>query len=286
MALDAELAKKVVDFVTVKPRTVQEVAVFLGKNWRTADRYVQIISRETGAIATRTFREGSPGALKIVFLQSDVKIAASHVQEQLLAHILAGRNKTDFSPLDIYQYVPAKSRQARLHYLDKSRELKGEDLVGLLEGARTQVLSFSGNLSWLSSGSHAERVQEALASCVSRGVSLKVVSRVDLATARNWHVVQGLNSRFGRDAIEVRHCEQPLRGIIVDGRIARLQEVKVASSYREGELRHDAVVVYLLSDTEWIGFLERVFWRMFSASPPASIRVDAIQSIKEVATSR
>lgn len=64
--LDARARKRISDFVYQKPRTVQEIAQFLRVNWRTADRYVEKIAWEEGTLATRTFREGTRGALKVV----------------------------------------------------------------------------------------------------------------------------------------------------------------------------------------------------------------------------
>ncbi|MBI4141804.1 hypothetical protein HY484_02695, partial [Candidatus Woesearchaeota archaeon] len=101
--LTKETTDKILDFVRQKPRTVQEIRHLLQKNWRTADRYVDTISQETGLISTRTFREGSRGALKIVFWNSIDTAKGSAYQERLLQRILHGKHKEDFSPFDIYQ---------------------------------------------------------------------------------------------------------------------------------------------------------------------------------------
>ena len=65
--LDNQIIKKVNDFVYSKPRSINEVAQHIGKNWRTADRYVEQISEEDGSISAKIFRGGTRGALKIVF---------------------------------------------------------------------------------------------------------------------------------------------------------------------------------------------------------------------------
>ena len=59
--LDAKTEKRLLSFVKEKPRTVQESAQLLKKNWRTAEAYLQKIAAETGQIAFRTFREGTRG---------------------------------------------------------------------------------------------------------------------------------------------------------------------------------------------------------------------------------
>ena len=74
--LNNELIKKIEDFVYSKPRSVQEIASYIGKNWRTADRYISEIEKNYGTIATRVFREGTRGALKIVYWASVEKISS------------------------------------------------------------------------------------------------------------------------------------------------------------------------------------------------------------------
>ena len=43
--LTNELIKKIEEFVYSKPRSVQEIAQLIGKNWRTADRYISEIEK-------------------------------------------------------------------------------------------------------------------------------------------------------------------------------------------------------------------------------------------------
>ena len=72
--LDSKIIKKINNFVYQKPRTIQEISLLIKKNWRTADRYVEQISKEQGTLLVRTFREGTRGALKIVFWNNIEKI--------------------------------------------------------------------------------------------------------------------------------------------------------------------------------------------------------------------
>ena len=65
--LSSEVIKKIEDFVYEKPRSIQEIAEYIKKNWRTADRYIQEIEKNFGTISTKVFREGTRGALKIVY---------------------------------------------------------------------------------------------------------------------------------------------------------------------------------------------------------------------------
>ena len=103
--LDKATIKRINEFVHQKPRATDEIAKLLDVNWRTADKYVHNISENEGTIAVRTFREGTRGALKIVFWKTAEQLAASEVQEYLLRQIESGRRKDDFSPSEIFQFV-------------------------------------------------------------------------------------------------------------------------------------------------------------------------------------
>ena len=45
--LDLGSIKKIEDFVSKQPRNIQEIALMLKKNWRTADRYIDYIKDNT-----------------------------------------------------------------------------------------------------------------------------------------------------------------------------------------------------------------------------------------------
>ena len=67
MAIDSQVRKNICDFVQHKPRSIQEIAQYIKKNWRTAERYVNRIEEETGLISSRVFRGGTRGTLKVVY---------------------------------------------------------------------------------------------------------------------------------------------------------------------------------------------------------------------------
>ncbi len=110
--LRAEVEKKICDFVFLKPRSVDEIAKHIGKNWRTANRYIEKIMNQQGTISTRIFREGTRGALKIVFWTNIDKIHSSAFQERLFQQIKQGRDKKEFSPFNIYQHVHERKKHA------------------------------------------------------------------------------------------------------------------------------------------------------------------------------
>src|SRR5690349_11490358 len=112
--IDSSTIKKIESFVSQKPRSIQEIAKHIGKNWRTADRYIDHIEKEFGNISTRTFREGTRGSLKIAYWSSIENSNYSIFQEQLEKSIFQARNKEDFSAFDIFQYVSDKDKSVKV----------------------------------------------------------------------------------------------------------------------------------------------------------------------------
>src|SRR3989344_4161525 len=122
--LNSEIVKKIESFVYSKPRSVQEIAENIGKNWRTADRYIDEIVSEYGTLATRVFRGGTKGALKIVYWASIEKASNSVFQEELEKSIFIGRKKEDFSAFDIYQHIEDKKKSISIR--QEESEDKGD----------------------------------------------------------------------------------------------------------------------------------------------------------------
>jgi hypothetical protein len=274
--LEKPLVNKILDFVRVKPRTMQELSLHIEKNWRTAERYVDQITQETGFISTRTFREGTRGALKIIYWNAlDTKTGSSY-QQRLFEDIMRGRKKEDFHPFDIYQFVPEDKRTAYLEVTEfsKHKDIRFDKLM--LE-AKHQVLFFSGNLSWMELGPHMDKTLELLA---KRGVSIKVLTKVDLTSQNNTKAMLDLNQRFGKDVVEIRHCEQPLRAIIIDDDIVNLKEVLSPTLTRE--VKQQQFMFFLIKDHEWIAWLQKVFWHLWSHSVDAQKRLDTLETLKKI----
>ncbi len=273
--LTKELTNKITDFVRLKPRTVQEVAFFLKKNWRTADRYIETISKETGLIDVRTFREGSRGALKVVFWRSLESAKGSAYQEKLLQEILAGRKKEDFSPLDIYQFVDKDKRKAFL----EEKEVPKHDEVKISEilaNVKKQVLFFSGNLSWVELELNTYKILEELA---KKKVNIKILTKIDITSKNVAEKISSINQRFGWDAIEIRHCTQPLRAMIIDENILSLKEVFGPQYYRKQELAKKTFIFYLIKDSEWIYWMQKVFWHLWERSIRSEDRISVIKEV-------
>jgi hypothetical protein len=268
--------------VHAKPRTIDEIAKALGKNWRTADSYVEKISEETGTISVRTFREGSRGALKIVYFNNTEHISSTEFQERILHNILSGKKKEDFSPFDIYQYVDTKRRSAFMERQAEDQIDVDQDFTTMFRTAQENVMIFSGNLSWANVTCRKVKAVDALKELAKRGVPVKIITRVDIASLKNLAKVQEINEELGREAIEIRHAEQPLRCLIIDNKHARLKEIKRPELYKKGELCEKTHIFYDIYDQEWVEWLQKVFWKMFSSAIPASRRLETIQSIQKV----
>ena len=160
--LTKELTTHILDFVRQQPRTINDLAQHLKKNWRTADRYVETITQETGLIKTTTFRGGTRGALKIVYWNALETTKGTQYQERLLQRILKGTKKEDFSPFDIYQFCTPEKRQA-YHETDEYQLSPAVRFENLITTAREQILFFSGNVSWTEFDNHIYQTLEHLA---------------------------------------------------------------------------------------------------------------------------
>jgi hypothetical protein len=274
--LEKPVVNKILDFVRVKPRTMQELSVHIEKNWRTAERYVEQIAQETGLISARTFREGTRGALKIIYWNALDTKTGSSFQQRLFENVIRGRKKEDFHPFDVYQFADEKQRTA---YLEVTEFSKHKDIRfdKLMLQAKHQVLFFSGNLSWMELGPHMDKTLEALA---QRGVMIKVLTKVDLTSQKNTQAMLDLNHRFGKDVVEIRHCEQPLRAIIIDDELMNLKEVLSPTITRE--VKQQQFMFFLIKDPEWINWMQKVFWHLWGQSVDAQKRLDTLLTLKKI----
>ncbi|HII15216.1 MAG TPA: hypothetical protein HA362_02790 [Nanoarchaeota archaeon] len=270
--LDTAIIKKINEFVYLQPRSVQEVALLLKVNWRTADRYVDRISEEQGTISTKTFRGGTKGALKIVFWCNIEKIHSTTFQERLYKKIEAGRKKEDFSPMDIFQYVDEKKRHAAAR-LDNAKD---RAFITLLSKCQKEVLCFSGNMSWINKSGAIETVREL----VKNNVQIKILTRIDVASIKNINRLLEIGEKQGRKCFDIRHCDQPLRAFIIDGKAARLTEKKDPAIYKPGELKKEVMIDYEIRDEEWVQWLEKVFYSLFRTSVDSEKRMKDMKAVE------
>ncbi|MBS3141752.1 hypothetical protein J4405_06445, partial [Candidatus Woesearchaeota archaeon] len=228
--LSSEVIRKIEEFVYSKPRSVQEISVYLKKNWRTVDRYIEEIVKDYGTLSVRVFREGTRGALKIVYWSSIEKVSKSVFQEDLEETITREKGKMDFAAFDIFQYVDDSKKYAWIkNGVDESSAGRLKEFKDILLQAKKQVLFFSGNLSFINFDDGKVYVFELLEELVKRNISIKIIGRVDWVSKENIEKVLSLNMKYGKELIEIRHRQQPLRATIIDNKLVNIKEVKEPS---------------------------------------------------------
>lgn len=282
MVLDRETVKEINDFVQKRPRNVNEIADKIGRSWRTADRYVKKISKEEGTIDLHTFREGTRGALKVVYWRNTDEIRASKYREKLWEKIRNGRNKEDFSPFDIFEAVDEDERNAFLEQQkDENVEAK-HDIIGTLQEAEREVLIFSGNLSWSTLRQDGKKVIDTFRELAEDDVSIKFLSRVDITSLKNVETMEKINKEINKERIKIRHCEQPVRALIIDDKLTQFKEKKSQGDYRREEIEKDTHIFYEIRDEEWIEWIRKVFWKLYRNSVPAENRIEDLHSIENI----
>jgi len=278
--LSSEVIRKIEEFVYSKPRSVQEISVYLKKNWRTVDRYIEEIVKDYGTLSVRVFREGTRGALKIVYWSSIEKVSKSVFQEDLEETITREKGKMDFAAFDIFQYVDDSKKYAWIkNGVDESSAGRLKEFKDILLQAKKQVLFFSGNLSFINFDDGKVYVFELLEELVKRNISIKIIGRVDWVSKENIEKVLSLNMKYGKELIEIRHRQQPLRATIIDNKLVNIKEVK-EPSLRKKEVNEKLFIFYTITDKEWIEWLIKIFWKMFNSSINARKRLDELKKIK------
>jgi len=275
--IDSAIIKKIEDFVYLKPRSIQEIAQYIGKNWRTADRYIEEIEKEFGTISTRVFRQGTRGALKIVYWSSLEKVSYSIFQENLEKEILRARKKEDFSAFDIFQHVNATNKKVKLSSESETADMK--NLVDLFMNTKKQVLILSGNLSFLNFKTKEFEMIKIIESLIKKGISIKVLCRVDIASKQNIEKLLALNFKYGKELIEIHHKEHPLRASIFDNQIFHIKEIKEPTG-KSNELDKKTFIFYTIREKEWVEWLSKVFWKMFNSSVDVKKRIQELQKLR------
>ncbi len=277
--LDNKTIQKIKDFVSKKPRSINEVAKHLDKSWRTVDRYLEEIKKEYGIIETRTFRGGTRGALKLVYMTPTENFSGTIYQEELEKRIYKGRYKTDISSFDIYQFVESKDKKVWTKKgLDESDAGRLIEFAKVLENATKQILFFSGNLSFINFKDKTTNIFEILETLVKNGISIKVLCNVDFHGLKNIKKLLALNYKYGVSLIEIKHREQPLRATIVDDKLINLKDFR-DKTLRKKEFKEKLFIFYEISNKDWIKWLTRIFWSIFNKSISAEKRIEELDKI-------
>jgi len=274
--LDQKIIKKIEDFVFKQPRSMQEIAVHIEKNWRTADRYINEIIENFGTISTKTFREGTRGALKIAYQTNIDKISHSVFQEKLEKEIMISRKKEDFSPFDIFQFVDDRNKKSSINYKEADNL---EEYKNIILSAQKSVLFFSGNMSFINLDNKNINFSEVLDSLFKKNISIKILSRVDLQGKDNVEKTLAFNFKHKKELLEIRHDDQPIRGVIVDDKILRMKEVRIPTG-KQNELQKQTFIYYTIKDKEWVEWISKIFWKKFNNSLDARKRLDELNKIR------
>lgn len=283
MVLDNQTVEKIKSLVYQKPRNINDIAIAIGKNWRTADRYVEEIMQKTGTIKTITFREGTRGALKIVYWNNTEKIYSTDIQEDLFKKIESGINKSDFSPFEIYQYMDSDKRYAYYEEIqdENKYDYRIENLVPYFESAEKEVYILAGNLAFIHLKYKGKSVFEYMRECVERGIIIKIISYVNIIDLDNIEKILSLNSGLNEKLVEIRHEIMPIRAYIFDNTIAKFGEIAVGQK-KKGQIQNKIALYYEFRDLDWIEWLHKLFWKKFQNAIPSNKRIENIRSIKKL----
>jgi hypothetical protein len=273
------MIRKIESFVYSQPRSVDEIAKHISKNWRTADRYIQSIEKDYGTLSVKVFRGGSRGALKIVFWASVEKASHSVFQENLEHDILSGRKKEDFAGFDIFQHIPNENKKAHMEYSVANDFNDLEQFADVMRTAKKQLLIFSGNLSFSNLKNKKIDLYKIMEELVKKGISIKIICRIDMAGLENIERVLSLNFKYGKELVEIHHKEQPLRAVISDNKSMIIKEIKEPTG-KVHELNKRIFIFYSIKDREWCDWLSRIFWKMFSSSIDAKKRIEEMHRLK------
>lgn len=274
--LDPQTTNKIEEFVYSKPRSIQEIAELIKKNWRTADRYIKEIEENFGTISTRVFRGGTRGALKIIYWSSIERASSTIFQEKLEQDIIIAKKKEDFSAFEIFQYVSEKNRTNTVQYKEEENI---KEFTNIISNAKKQILFFSGNLSFINLKEKSNDMLDTFEKLAAKKIKIKILCRVDLAGKENIEKVLSLNSKHGKNLIEIRHDAHPIRGVVVDGKFIRLKEVKEPTG-KIKELNKKIFIFYNISDKSWAEWLSKIFWKKFSNSMDANKKLKHLNQIK------
>lgn len=276
--LDNKTMQKIEKFVSVQPRSINEIATYLNKNWRTVDRYLKQIDEEYGTISTKTFRGGTRGALKIAYLSTPDRISSTKFQEELEEQILAAKRKEEFSAFDIFQHVPKNNKRAIVENEISEMSTNLQELIQILNSTKKELKLFSGNLSWINLKKGEIDLFEILENLVKKGVKIKVLCRVDLGGLENIKKVLQLNYKYGKELVEIRHREHPIRAFVIDNNSIRLKEIKEPTG-KIKELDKKKFIFYTIKDKDWTEWLSKIFIKLFHTSIGAEKRIEELNKL-------
>jgi predicted transcriptional regulator len=265
MVLNQHEIDKIIKFVKQEPKTVQDISKLIKRSWVTTNSYLQKIKDQTGQINIKTFREGTQGALKIVYFNHKETLVSDEIKEELFNQIRIGKAKTDFDFFEVFQFIPEEEKKAFYEEYDNEDISTNQKLIPLLRKTERTIYFFSGNLSFINLSEDEKNILELIEELLQKKILIKILCRVNIATITNLSKLLPLIQKYP-DLIEIKHCYQPLRGFIIDETVARFKNEEALENYKKGELQKNLRIFYEIYNQEWIEWLQRVFWNLFRAN--------------------
>ena len=278
MVLTPADAEKILAKVKKEPCLVQDLAQHLHKSWVTTERYVTKLAQEKGLVKVKTFREGTKGAIKVVYWNYPESAQQDEIKARAFERITLLSDKKDFSPLEIYQHVPPKYARAFYEYYDDPSLATKQHLASFFRQAQHEVFIFSGNLSFLNVQEGGKCVTDLLEELLERGITLRILCKVDVESLGNLHPLDRLLKKYPKQ-VDVRHRLHPLRGVLIDRTIARLKAEKARSDFKARELKQDIRLFYEITDPDWVDWLQNVFWHLYRHGIDYKARLRLIEKI-------
>ena len=112
-------------------------------------------------------------------------------------------------------------------------------------------------------------------------ISIKILSRLTIDSINSAKKLYAINEAVGKNVIEVRHREHPLRGFVIDDNLARFREVRDPMDPKEG-ISDKILLFYEIYDKEWIEWFQKVFWYFFRIAVPAKKRMKDLETIQNL----
>ena len=276
MVLGDSDIQKITQFVKKEPRTVQEVSKLIRKSWVTADSYLKQISDRTGLINIKTFRKGTQGALKIVFYNHSEVLQSDDLKEELYRQIKSGRTKNDFDFMEIFQFIPEKHKKLFLEEYSQENISEEQEIISFFRQAKNQIYCFSGNLSFMNIKENGIPLLDIIEELLQRKVKIYILCRMNIASLSNINKLSALMTKYP-NMIEIKHGYQPLRGFIINDKMARFKDEEQLKNYKAGELNKNTRIFYEITDPDWISCLQKVFWNLYRFSIDHKTRLKEMQ---------
>jgi hypothetical protein len=178
--------------------------------------------------------------------------------------------------MEIFQFIDNKKSEYE-HY-SKRYMLEDKRFIEVMGSAKKTLFIFSGNLSLLGVYYRDMNVAKLIEELARKKVFIKILTRVNFSSISNINKIKHLIVKYP-EHIELRHRYQPLRGFMVDGKIARFKNDENVSDYKEGELSKNTRIFFEIYDKKWLLWLEKVFWSMFNSSISYKSRINEINAL-------